>query len=67
MNKSEAFGARCTPMERRALVQIAQAEAGGSTSEALRLIVREAADQRGLWKPLVKQSYEKIKAQEATE
>jgi hypothetical protein len=64
MNKSEAFGARCTPMERRALVQIARAEAGGSTSEALRLIVREAADQRGLWRPLVKQAYEEINREE---
>jgi hypothetical protein len=47
-------------MEQRALMQIAHAETGGSPSAAIRVIIREAADRRGLWQPLVQEAYEKI-------
>jgi len=48
MEKTERVALRCSPTERHVLDRIAQAEAGGNLSQALRKVVQEAADRRGL-------------------
>lgn len=48
LSKSEFLTARAIPEEKKALEAIAKRERL-TTSEALRLIVREAAKARGLW------------------
>jgi len=48
LSKSEFLAARAIPEEKKALEAIAQRERL-TTSEALRLVVREAAKARGLW------------------
>ena len=48
MNKSTVIRARATPAEKAALALAAQQD-GLRVSEALRAMVREAAQRRGLW------------------
>jgi Flp pilus assembly protein CpaB len=48
MEKTERLALRCAPSERRALEKIARREAGGNLSLAIRKVVREAGERRGI-------------------
>ena len=50
MNRSETVKARVMPEEKRALLQIAKADRR-RPSEALRELIRQDAQRRGLWPP----------------
>lgn len=50
MNRDKTIAARVSPAERRAFEELALFEQM-RPSEALRLLVREGAKQRGLWRP----------------
>ena len=50
MNRSEFVKARVMPEEKRALLQIAKADRR-RPSEALRELIRQDAQRRGLWPP----------------
>ena len=52
MRKTESLQVRCTPLERKALEAVAQAE-GRKMSEMLRELIREGAQKRGLWPPII--------------
>jgi len=47
--KMHKLEARCAEREYHALLAIAQRDHAGNPSEALRAVVREAAQARGLW------------------
>lgn len=50
MNRDKTIAARVSPAERRAFEELALFEQM-RPSEALRLLIREGARQRGLWRP----------------
>lgn len=56
--RTEMLAARCSTFEAKIVSEIARVETGGNHGAALRLLVKEGGERRGLWDTLARREYD---------